>query len=78
MMALGRGPDPREGHPVVRPDWAKHHIDTLAMLEDKTKGNLAADEAEMLSAVLHELRMLFLVTRNLPPTESTAAPAAPA
>jgi hypothetical protein len=72
MMALGRAADPREGHPVVRPDWAKHYIDTLSMLEEKTKGNLASDETEMLSAVLHELRMLFLVTRNLPP-ESPAA-----
>ena len=64
MTAMGHLPDPMEGHPVVRPDLAKHYIDMVGMLEEKTKGNLTPDEAKMLDTVLHELRMIFVSTRN--------------
>jgi len=60
LMALGQAPDPAEGHPVVRPDLAKHCIDTLGMLEEKTKGNLTPEESKMLSDILHDLRMIFV------------------
>lgn len=69
MTAMGKAPDPVTGHPVVRPDWAKHYIDTLDMLEEKTKGNLTPDEAEMLSEVLHQLRLLFVTTGGTPGSE---------
>ena len=64
MTAMGKAPDPLAGHAVVRPDLAKHCIDTLAMLEEKTKGNLTSDESAMLSEVLHQLRMLFITIRG--------------
>ena len=38
---------------------AKYIIDTLAMLKEKTKGNLAADEANLIDNVLYELRMKY-------------------
>ena len=60
LMALGQAPDPAEGHPVVRPALAKHCIDTLGMLEEKTKGNLTPEESKMLSDILHDLRMIFV------------------
>jgi hypothetical protein len=63
---MGRLPDPVEGHPVVRPDLAKHYVDLLGMLEEKTKGNLTPEESEMLGDVLHELRMAFVMTRREP------------
>lgn len=66
LTAMGKLPDPVQGHPVVRPDLAKHTIDTLDMLEEKTKGNLTKDEAAMLDAVLHQLRMTFVTTRKEP------------
>lgn len=46
----------------IEPDWAmaKYHIDLLAMLEAKCKGNLDADEAAMLTATLDQLRMAFV------------------
>ena len=69
MTAMGQIPDPMEGHPVVRPDLAKHCIDMLGMLDEKTKGNLTPEESKMLSDVLHELRMLFVATRKAPMTE---------
>ncbi len=72
LAAMGQMPDPAEGHPVVRPDLAKHCIDTLGMLEEKTKGNLTTEETGMLSEILHQLRMLFVSVRNAPPEEEKA------
>ncbi len=66
MVALGQLPDPFENKPVVNLELAQHHIDMLAMLEAKTKGNLDPDEAEMLAAVLHQLRMVYVMMRNRP------------
>ncbi len=40
-------------------EQAKYIIDTLAMLKDKTKGNLTAEEVNMLDNVLYELRMKY-------------------
>ena len=60
MAALGQIPDPLENKPVVRLELARHHIDTLGVLEEKTKGNLTDEEHEMLETVLHQLRMVFL------------------
>jgi hypothetical protein len=39
---------------------AKFIVDTLAMLKDKTKGNLDAPEADMLENVLYELRLHYI------------------
>jgi len=35
-------------------------IDILALLEEKTRGNLTADERELLDTVLYELRLRFV------------------
>lgn len=69
LTAMGKIPDPVQGHPVVRPDLAKHYIDMLSLLEEKTKGNLTKDEAGMLDGVLHQLRMTFVTTRKEPEPE---------
>ena len=47
---------------AVEPDleFAKYHIDTLADLEKKTKGNLTPEEEEMLHTALHSLRMMYV------------------
>jgi hypothetical protein len=46
----------------IEPDWAmaKFNIDLLGMLEDKCKGNLADDEAQLLKGTLDQLRMMFV------------------
>ena len=41
-------------------DMAKNSIDLLAMLEEKTKGNLSEDELKVLNHVLYELRMNYM------------------
>ncbi len=60
MMFLGQFPNPMTNKQEIRLDDAKHVIDTLAILDEKTKGNLDEKEAEMMEGVLHELRMAFV------------------
>ena len=35
-------------------------IDILALLEEKTRGNLSADERQLLETILYELRLRFI------------------
>ena len=64
MMQLGLVRE--EGAPV-RPDviGARSSIDTLALLAEKTKGNLTDKESTMLQNTLFELRMAFLEITNM-------------
>ncbi len=39
---------------------AKYNIDMLAIIDEKTKGNLTEDEAKLLESTLHQLRMIFV------------------
>ncbi|MEM6955950.1 MAG: DUF1844 domain-containing protein [Myxococcota bacterium] len=39
---------------------AKHSIDMLALLEEKTAGNLTGEEERLLSQVLHDLRLRYV------------------
>ncbi len=61
MVALGQVPDPLTGQPMRRPNLARHHIDTLAVLREKTKGNLTDEEDALLEGALHQLRMAFVI-----------------
>jgi len=58
--ALGAMPHPVTGQRTLDLDIAKHWIDTLAMLKDKTKGNLHPKEAQLLTGLLSDLRMQFI------------------
>jgi hypothetical protein len=66
MVALGQAPNPLDGKTEVRLDLAKHAIEMLNILEQKSKGNLDADEAKMLESVLHQLRIAFVAASNNP------------
>ena len=49
-------------------DAAAHAIEMLALLEDKTKGNLRDDEQRFITEVLYELRMRYVdVKKGSPP-----------
>ena len=63
LASLGQIPD-AEGKTHVEIGLGKHFIDTLAVLEEKTKGNLDKQEADALAKMLHELRMLFVHVRQ--------------
>ncbi len=58
QMELGLG-EPQEGH-VPNIDIARHTIDLLAILQQKTKGNLSLDEQRLLENTLTELRFRYV------------------
>lgn len=60
FFALGAIPDPQSGKRYVDLDLAKHHIDMLGILEEKTKGNLTEDETKMLDRAMYEGRMQYV------------------
>lgn len=64
LASLGQLPDPVENKPIVHLDLAQHHIDMLAMLAEKTKGNLTPSESNALEEMLHQLRMLFVTVKQ--------------
>ena len=64
MAALGQVPDASGKPSPPQLELARHFIDTLAMLEEKTKGNLTNEESAMLSAILHDLRMVFVEVKK--------------
>ena len=64
LMQLGLAAPPGE-KPAVDIIGARQTIDTVAMLQEKTKGNLTAAEENMLQNILYELRMAYLEVTNL-------------
>lgn len=58
---FGDLPDPISGE-AVEPnlDGASQMIEILSLLEQKTRGNLTAEERQLLDQVLYELRMRFV------------------
>jgi hypothetical protein len=53
---------------------ARHAIDLLAMIAEKTKGNLSIEEQRLIENSLTELRFRFVqITQKAPATESTSA-----
>ncbi|MEI6072565.1 MAG: DUF1844 domain-containing protein [Verrucomicrobiae bacterium] len=85
-MFLGRIPNPQTGKPEVNLEIARMFIDQLEMIHEKTRGNLTAEESEILTRVLGDLRLTFVQAAGNPPAaveaavapEATPAPAAPA
>ena len=66
LFAMGAIPDPRTGQRVAHLDLARHHIDMLGVLEEKTKGNLTEQEADMLSSTVYELRTRYIQLSSQP------------
>lgn len=64
LMQLGLAA-PQGGQPQVDLIGARQTIDTLAILQEKTRGNLTPAEENMLQNVLYELRMAYLEVTNL-------------
>lgn len=61
LMALGRIPNPITKQPMKNPAAARHFIDMLGVLDEKTAGNLSTDERRLLDEVQHQLRMQFML-----------------
>ncbi|MBO50964.1 MAG: hypothetical protein CMJ69_09280 [Planctomycetaceae bacterium] len=60
LMGLGIVPAPGQDEPAVDLPLARHFIDLLALLDDKTGDRLDASDQEALDQSLHELRMAFV------------------
>lgn len=60
LFALGAIADPRTGQRYQNMDLAKHHIDMLSVLEEKTKGNLSEEEEAALASTVYELRTRYV------------------
>jgi hypothetical protein len=67
MFQLGLLAGPGGQH--LPPDLlnARRTIDMLEVLQDKTRGNLSANESRLLEDVLYELRMSFVAVQNQSP-----------
>ena len=62
---LGDLPDPVSGERAEPDlDGAAQMIEILALLEQKTKGNLTIEERQFLEQVLYELRLRFVEARE--------------
>ena len=55
---------PQGTEPAVNLDMAKHQVDTLAVLEDKTKGNLSEEEQRLLDTGLYETRNRYIAVAS--------------
>ena len=60
LVHLGILEDPATGQKTRNLPMAKQTIDILGMMEDKTRGNLTPDEANMLKNILYDLRILYV------------------
>jgi Domain of unknown function (DUF1844) len=88
-LFLGQIPNPQTGKGEVNLELAKMFIDQLAMIQEKTRGNLTNEETAVLRNTLSNLQMAFVeVSRQVregatdlspaePPEDEAPAPAPP-
>ncbi len=60
FVHLGEEPDPVTGEKKLSLPMAKETIDIIALLEEKTKGNLTQEEEHLLKNILYALRMRYV------------------
>ncbi len=60
LFHLGEISDPQTGGTNKDLVLAKHSIDTLNVLQEKTKGNLNEEEDKLLQNILYELKLRFV------------------
>jgi hypothetical protein len=50
----------------VQRNQAKFLIDTVDLLRQKTAGNLTTSEQQVIDSLLHQMRLVFVATADLP------------
>ena len=89
-LFLGQIPNPKTGQGEVNLDLARMFIDQLAMIQEKTRGNLTTEETKVLSNALSNLQMAYVEvareqgkgatqpesTQAAPPSEPAEQPSA--
>lgn len=69
LFAMGEIPDPQTGQRMAHLDLARHHIDMLAVIVEKTEGNLSKEESDMIATTVYELRNRYVqLTMSQRPT----------
>ncbi len=78
-LFLGQIPHPQSGEPEVNLEAARMFIDQLAMIQEKTRGNLTTDEATVLRNALSSLQMAYVeAAQGRQPGPAPAPASAPA
>ena len=68
-LFLGQIPNPKTGEGEVNLELAKMFVDQLAMIQEKTRGNLTSEEAAVLRNTLSNLQMAYVeVAQQAPKT----------
>lgn len=60
LLSLGDAPDPASGEQHRDLPLARQTIDLIALLQEKTRGNLTGEEERVLSQALFDLRMRYV------------------
>jgi hypothetical protein len=60
LLHLGEIPDPATGKQKEDLAMAKQTIDLIAMLDEKTRGNLTSDEENLIKHILYDLRLRYV------------------
>jgi len=76
-LFLGQIPNPQTGQGEVNLELAKMFIDQLAMIQEKTRGNLTNEETAVLRNTLSNLQMAFVEVSQQTRGEKPAAASAP-
>ena len=76
-LFLGQIPNPKTGQGEVNLELAKMFIDQLAMIQEKTRGNLTSEESTVLKNALSNLQMIYVEVARSPQGAAQSKPAAP-
>ena len=64
LLHIGEIADPQTGEKRVDLPMAKHSIDIISMLKDKSEGNLDDEEQQFIDNILTDLRMRYVKAVN--------------
>jgi hypothetical protein len=76
-LFLGQIPHPKTGEGEVNLELAKMFIDQLAMIQEKTRGNLTNEETTVLRNALSNLQMAFVEVSQSANSGGTSSPTPP-
>jgi hypothetical protein len=76
-LFLGQIPNPKTGEGEVNLELAKMFIDQLAMIQEKTRGNLSNEETTVLRNTLSNLQMAYVEVARQVQQQGGVAPASP-
>lgn len=61
LVQLGEVPEPETGQMMDNLPIAKHTIDIISMLQEKTGNCLDPEEAQLIQGLLYDLRMKYIM-----------------